>query len=205
LRVPGETTLPAGRLAVTARHARADTAMQIITRSISGQHDELCEESTSTWGANIDFGTCPLDVLQASNIHCVGRSDTITFAGLSLKVGPGLREKAPVEVQKVLPRLSRDGIEKILSMSSGGVYWDKPDAWRGREEYAELKGLGLVEEIPSDELDKKNADEHRNYGYAVHMTALGRQTQAFLRSVVAEFVQHVTSQEAEPSHETKSD
>jgi hypothetical protein len=71
----------------------------------------------------------------------LGRSDTITFAGLSLKVSPGLRAKAPPEVQTVLPRLSSGGLEKIMAMSSGGTYWDKGNAADGRAEYGELMAL----------------------------------------------------------------
>jgi hypothetical protein len=127
----------------------------------------------------------------------LGRSDTITFAGLSLRVSPGLRAKAPPDVQKVLPQLSREGLERIIAMSSGGTYWDKGNEADGRSEYGELIKLGLLEETPSDELEKRNAAEKRNYGLAIHMTALGRQTQAFLRSVVAEFVQQVSHPQPE--------
>jgi hypothetical protein len=60
-----------------------------------------------------------------------------------------------------------------------------------------IDGLGLVEETPSEELEKKNANEKRDYGFAIHLTPLGHQTQAFLRSVVAQFVQQVSRPQPE--------
>ena len=148
----------------------------------------------------ISFWT-PLQETASQIPIIVGRSDTITIAGLSLKIGPGLRQKASPDVQKALAQLSQEGVEKILALSVGGSYWDKGQEANGRADNGELVRLGLAEELPSDQLEKMNAAEHRNYGYAIHITALGHQTQAFLRSVVAEFVQELSRPAAEPSSE----
>jgi hypothetical protein len=120
----------------------------------------------------------------------VGRSDTITIAGLSLKVGQGLRQKASDAVKRVLDKLSPEGVKKILSMSQGS-YWDKGNEYDGRNENSELVKLGLVDEVPANELDQKNGLEHKNFGYGIRPTQLGRETQSFLQSVVSEFVQQL--------------
>ncbi len=120
----------------------------------------------------------------------VGRSDTITIAGLSLKIGQGLRNKATPEVERVLAKMSKAGIERVLGMSES-AWWDKGSIDFARAENKEIVALGLAVEVPTSEIEQRNAADKRNFGYAVRITALGKQTQAFLRSVVAEFVQEL--------------
>jgi hypothetical protein len=120
----------------------------------------------------------------------VGRSDTVTIAGLSLKVSHGLHQKASPEVQKAVGELSREGIERVLSLSSSS-WWDKGSEVSGRSDYAELLRLGLVEEVSSSEVEVQNKRDKRDFGYAVRITELGKKVQSFLRSVVAEFVQEL--------------
>lgn len=120
----------------------------------------------------------------------VGRSDTITIAGLSLKISQNLHSQASPEVREVLAHLSKAGVERILEMGESS-YWNKDTGSRGRELNAELIKLGLEVELPQTELDTRNQREGRDYGYAVRRSALGEQTQAFLRSIVAEFVQQL--------------
>jgi hypothetical protein len=110
--------------------------------------------------------------------------------GLSLKVGQGLRQKASDAVKRVLDKLSPEGVKKILSMSQGS-YWAKGNEYDGRNENSELVKLGLVDEVPANELDQKNGLEHKNFGYGIRPTQLGRETQSFLQSVVSEFVQQL--------------
>lgn len=115
----------------------------------------------------------------------VNRSDSITIAGLSLKVSRDLRTKASPEVEKVVARLSRTGIEQVLSLSEKTTW--KPDSVEHARGYTkELRDLGLVVELQPKELAEVGA------GYGMRPTELGRQTQVFLRSVVAEFVQELT-------------
>jgi hypothetical protein len=121
------------------------------------------------------------------------RSDTITIAGLSLKVSPELRERASPEVQKVLTQLSPQGLDRILQMSESS-FWDIGSETNGRNENQNLLQLGLVEEIPSAELEAHNHRENRNFGFGVRITSLGRQTQIFLRSVLSRFVNEVAQQ-----------
>jgi hypothetical protein len=120
----------------------------------------------------------------------VGRSDTLTIAGLSLKVSHGLRQKASPEVQKAIGELSREGIERALSLSSSS-WWDKGSEVSGRSDYADLLRLGLVEEVPASEVEAQNKRDQRNFGYAVRITELGKRVQSFLRSLVAELVQEL--------------
>jgi hypothetical protein len=121
----------------------------------------------------------------------VGRSDTITIAGLSLKVGRALRRQASPEVQEVLARLSPEGLKRVLGLSSS-IWWDQGQEPMGQADVAELLRLGLVEEVSSAELQERNREDEKNFGYGVEITELGEQTQSFLQSVVAEFVQEVS-------------
>jgi FMN phosphatase YigB (HAD superfamily) len=120
----------------------------------------------------------------------IGRSDAVTIAGLSIKVGHGLREKASPDVRKVLAELSREGIEQILSVGSSS-WWDKGAEASGRTAYAELLRLRLMEEVPAGEIETLNKKDGRNYGYAVRVIELGQKVRSFLQSVVAEFVQEL--------------
>jgi hypothetical protein len=124
----------------------------------------------------------------------IGRSDTISIAGLSLKVSQGLKAKASPEVQRVLAKLSRSGVERVLRMSES-AYWDRvPGRTYYKEDTADLLKLGLVSEVSAAEIDGLNAKEHRNYDYGVRQTELGKETQSFLQSVVAEFVEELGRQ-----------
>ncbi len=120
----------------------------------------------------------------------VGRSDTITIAGLTLKVGRGLKSKASPQVEKVLESLSKDSIAAVLGMPEGAT-WPPNSAASGRAQNAELIKLGLVVELPQNEIDDRNAKEHRDYVFGVRQTPLGKQTQVFLQAVVAEFVEEL--------------
>ncbi len=131
--------------------------------------------------------------------YLVRRSDTITIAGLSLEVSRELRRQASPEVEEVITELSKEGIKRVLRLS-GGSYWDKGSETHGRADYTELIHLKLVEEIAVDELERQNQEEGKNFGFGVRPTELGRQTQSFLQSVVAEFVQ-----ELDLSHPSSSD
>ena len=73
----------------------------------------------------------------------LGRSDTVTIAGLSLKLSRGLRYQTSPEVKKVLAELSQEAIERLLAMASRS-WWDVGSESHGRSENAELLRLGLV-------------------------------------------------------------
>ena len=123
----------------------------------------------------------------------VGKSDTITIAGLSLKVSQGLKAKASPDVEKALSNLTKSGIERVLEMGEAS-YWDQNSIAHGKERNAELLKLGLVTEIPAIEIERINLRDGTKHGYGVKRTELGKQTQAFLQSVVAEFAQELARQ-----------
>lgn len=126
----------------------------------------------------------------------IGRSDAITIAGLSLKVSQGLKAKASPDAEKVLSNLTILAIEPVLQMGGMGesIFFDQNYTAYGQEQFAELLKLGLVTEIPPSEIEHINIRDGSKYGYGVKRTELGRQTQAFLQSVVAEFVQELVRQ-----------
>jgi hypothetical protein len=120
----------------------------------------------------------------------VNRSDTITIAGLSLKVGKALNQKATPDIELALGELSKDGVKRLLEMSDSS-WWDKGNEAIAQTENAELVKLGLATEATADELATINARDHKNYGYGVRITDLGRRTQEFLRAVIAEFIKEL--------------
>ncbi len=81
----------------------------------------------------------------------VGRSDVITIAGLSLKISQEQKSKAPLEVERILGKLSKTGIERVLALSDSAMYMHDSINFAKREN-SELIKLGLAIEIPSTEL-----------------------------------------------------
>jgi hypothetical protein len=119
----------------------------------------------------------------------VSRSDTITILGLSLKIGPQLRQKAPREVQEALAALSADGIKALIGMGEGrgnDIHISSVVTSR-RGPYAELIKLKLAEEVPG--LAKADPTSDSTYAtYVLQITPLGVQTNDFLLSLIAEFI-----------------
>lgn len=117
----------------------------------------------------------------------LGRSDTITIAGLSLELSRELRYKASPDVKEALGKLSQEAIKRLLNMGDSS-WWNVGDESHGRFENGELLSLGLVEELDAADMRRQHEADQRKFGYGVAMTTLGRRTKSFLHSVVAEFV-----------------
>ena len=129
-------------------------------------------------------------IQQLPNI--VSRSENITIAGLTLKVGKGLRQQASTEVKQVLSDLSPESIRNLLT-SGESTYWDVEYEISARTKSNELLKFGLLEEIPKAELnDRKDSTK---YGYGVRLTPLGKETQAFLFNLISEFAQELEQKE----------
>ena len=137
----------------------------------------------------VSFWT-PLQKTAALLPSLVERSDTISIAGLSLKIGSALKNQATPEVERVLAKLTVAGIEKTLALG-GSSWWGKESVDTAKRDYAELVALGLVEEVAQAELDARNKNYLGSLGYGIKRTDLGEKTQVFLRSVVAQFVQEL--------------
>jgi hypothetical protein len=122
----------------------------------------------------------------------VSRSDTITILGLSLKIGPQLRQKAPREVQEALAALSADGIKTLMGMigmggGRGNDIHTLSVMTSDRGPYAELIKLKLAEEVPG--LARADPTSDPTYAtYVLQITPLGVQTNDFLLSLIAEFI-----------------
>lgn len=129
--------------------------------------------------------------------NIISRSETITIAGLSIKVSKGLSKQPSEQVKQAISKLSSEGFRRLLN-SGGASFWDRPDVAIGKSDNAELLRLGLMEEVPSAELqDRANK---RSYGYGVRLTPLGKETQNFL----IEFVSSVTQELGKSSNESDS-
>jgi hypothetical protein len=113
----------------------------------------------------------------------VSHSDTITIAGLTLKIDRSLQLQGlepSAEVRQVLSVLTPDGIRTLLAMGEGKYY---PSSPTGTTENDELLRLGLFEEIPPEELSLGG----HNYEYGVRPTQLGQDTQNYLLALISEF------------------
>lgn len=122
--------------------------------------------------------------------NLLSRSETISIAGLSLKIGKGLSKQPSTNVKKALSELSPDGIQRLLNLSSSS-WWDVGSESTARAEYAELVHLGLMEEVSESEIRATNERDGKNFGYAVRVTAFGKETQTFLYALISEFVQEL--------------
>lgn len=124
--------------------------------------------------------------------NLVSRSENITIAGLTLEIEKGLRQQASPEVRQVLSELSPEGVRNLLTASEAS-YWNEGSTSYGRTANAELVNLGLLEEIPTDELNEPQGST--SYGYGVRLTPFGKETQTFLFDLISEFVQELEQQE----------
>ena len=122
----------------------------------------------------------------------VSRSETITVAGLSIKVQSGLSQQVSDEVKQSVAQLSPEAISTLLTMQ-GSVYYPLESANFGITRYAELIELGLVAQLSEEELTTSSSD--RQYEFGVKITSLGTEAQSFLLSLISEFTRELPSAE----------
>ena len=125
----------------------------------------------------------PLRLVALQLPDLIGRSETISIAGLSIKVGKGLRQQASKKVVAVLAKLSPDGLRKLVDRGNES-YWDIGSESFAKTENAELVRLKLLEEIPERELKERN----QRYGYGIRPTSLGKEAREYVLALLAEFV-----------------
>ena len=125
----------------------------------------------------------------------LGQSESITIAGISIKVGARLKSQASPEIQGALSAMSPDDIKRLLP-HSGSAYWDKNGFSYTKSENANLVRLGLLREIPTAELAS-------NYGYGIELTPKGKSVQDFLYQLIAEFADELHMQEKSFQRESK--
>ena len=121
----------------------------------------------------------PLQEIAGKLPTILGQSESITIAGLSIKVGARLKAQASPAIEAALSAMSPEDIKRLLS-HSGSAYWNKGDETFGRNENASLVRLGLLEEVPASKLDPR-------YGYGISLTEKGKNVQNFLYQLIAEF------------------
>jgi hypothetical protein len=128
----------------------------------------------------------PIRSIAALMPNIIERSETITIANLSIKVGRGIKRKASADVLKVLTEITPDGLRKLIS-SSDEAYWQADSKSYARTENAEIIRLKLVEEVSKKELG--------NYGYGIKPTTLGEETKEYVLVLVSEFVNELKRNE----------
>lgn len=124
-------------------------------------------------------------VTQLPNI--ISRSETLSIAGLSLKVRRSLAKQPSEEVKQALSKLSPDDLKRLQNFNS--TFCEEQYAASCRADYAALVGLGLLAEVPESELKKDRSGTP--YGFGVRITPKGKETQSVLNALVSEFVQEL--------------
>lgn len=125
----------------------------------------------------------PLQSVATQFPDIIGRSETITIAGLSIKVGQGLKQQASGDVEKVLSNLSPDGLRKLID-NGNESYWDYGSETYAKNEVAELVRMKLLEEISGNELRGKD----KKYAYGVRPTILGKNAREYVLKLISQFV-----------------
>jgi len=121
----------------------------------------------------------PLDKTLEKIPSIIDKSESITIAGLSLKIERGIGIKPSSEVKSVLSQISPDGIKKLMN-NKNSSYYDSKD-WP-KNDNEELFRLKLVKEIPT------KGSKHK---FAMQPTLLGIKCQKFLDAVMIEIVKQI--------------
>jgi hypothetical protein len=118
----------------------------------------------------------------------INRSNTITIAGLTLKIDQSLdlyKEQPSDEVRSVLANITPNAIRILLEHVQGPTCYlttrDDPFIKQDKVDNAELISLGLYEEYKKDETNKT--------AYCVHLTPVGITTQNYLYDLISAFLQ----------------
>jgi hypothetical protein len=136
----------------------------------------------------------PLHLAMNQLPDIVNRSNTITIAGLTIKIDQSLQLKnrePSAEVRQALSEITSDGIQTLMNLS-GSARWLPQDADNGRRKNSEMVRLGLFEEIPLQELKD-------NFAYGVRVTQVGRDTQAYLYALISTFLEQLNQPVSTPT------
>jgi hypothetical protein len=117
------------------------------------------------------------------------RSNTITIGDLTIILSRNIREPS-AEVKKVLSEITPIDIPRLMRIEQR--VWLLTDANDAKINYADLLRLGLLEEIPTQDLPE-------NSTYGVQLTQLGRDTQKYLSDLLLEFVDQLNQPTSTPS------
>ncbi|HLJ90433.1 MAG TPA: hypothetical protein VKZ53_26730 [Candidatus Angelobacter sp.] len=123
----------------------------------------------------------------------LGHSESITIAGVSIKLGQRLSSQASPEVKKELAAMSPHSIDVLLSHTSS-AYWSSDPSY-AKSEHAQLAQAGLVKELSSDDLRRSYPD--KNYTYGIQLTEQGQEVRKFLIALISEFASQL--QESQPA------
>jgi|GEM_PF-4565712 len=107
----------------------------------------------------------------------VNRSDTITIAGLSLKVGHEIQREVPAEVRSALKQLPASDISKLLVFHGSGGFSEESYL---DYHYGDLVRIGLV--------SKSFHEEYDSLKWEAKLSPLGIETKRFLASLLAEIM-----------------
>lgn len=134
------------------------------------------------------WGPLRSSVSQLPNI--VSRSETLSIAGLSLKIRRGLNRQPSEELKKSLSKLTPEDLKFLLNFNSTRCL--EEHAASCKADYAGLLSLGLIQEMSEAELNQRIEETNgRRYGFGARITPKGKETQGFLYALISEFVQEL--------------
>lgn len=111
----------------------------------------------------------------------VGRSESISVAGVKIEVEARIRAQASDEVAELVGDVNREELA-ILMSSSDNSYTSNSEASM-RRRYSRLIDLGAFEEVPPEEFP-----DDREHTYGVRRTPLGTDAREFLTSIVVDII-----------------
>lgn len=117
----------------------------------------------------------------------LGRSQSITIAGMSLEIGSDIGREAPDGVSEILSDLPPSDI-RILMNFRGPTFWDYAGGYRQHET---LMQAGLLEAISQDELNQRIERTGNNTSGGIRLTPLGQSAQDYLMAIVSSFVDQI--------------
>ncbi len=133
----------------------------------------------------------PIRTISTQLPSLIGRSETITIAGVSLKVSKRLTQQASPKLAAALAKLSPQGLRQLVDQRGASLY-PSENADRGKSEYAELISLGLAEEVP--QTFQADSDRKLYPGFIVKLTPMGDEGEKFIYALLSEVVRDLPEQ-----------
>src|ERR1700692_868285 len=178
----------------TMPESRASSSPTFVVQSAPKSRLEVAADLTKAvaWPFVVVFIVAvfwtPLHELAHRAPLLIDQSESITIAGVSIKLDQRLKGKASPDISKALAAMSPESIRRLLGTTSS--FWDS-NISDAREENSQLLSLGLVEEIPPNELNGFSGQQGRRYDFGIRLTERGRQVQEFLFTLISEFARQL--------------
>jgi hypothetical protein len=124
--------------------------------------------------------------------NLVSNQETITVGGLSLRVGKSLAAAENQDVREALSGMSSEDVVTVLENDLPSDAFYSGDLDETMRQWQRLKRLGVVNEIPQEELQAKSKEDGKEgddkYTYGIRPTGKYDKVRKFLVTVLQEVV-----------------